>query len=289
MWTFGEGTETDQPDSITVTYPDPGSYPVTLTATDINTCVRESVARGTITVFDFDFAIMPDDSICFGEAIELIASGGVDYKWEPDDRLSDPNISNPVASPDTTTMYKVNVVDVNKCDFEDSVLISVVPAITPDFDILRTYDCISSPVFKFINKSENANDYTWDFGDGSTSTELEPVHKYDEEDTLQSYVVRLAAKSAFCVQEKQDVVISGAPFIPNFISPNGDRKNDEFRVVTDQEVKLRIFSRWGKLVYENDGYQNDWSGEGLASGVYYYEVTLPDESTTCTGWVHLMR
>jgi gliding motility-associated-like protein len=288
-WTFGEGTVTDQPDSIIITYPDPGSYPVTLTATDINTCVRRSVARGTITVFDFEFDIMPDDSICYGEAIELWAAGGVVYQWAPDYRLSDPTMANPIARPDTTLVYRVQVTDANQCEFEDSVTISVIPEIRAGFEIERTYDCVDSPVFHFINTSENASAFTWDFGDGNTSEDPEPMHKYTESDTMRTYWVRLDAQSSFCVKEKLEPVVSGAPFIPNFISPNGDNMNEQFRIITDQEVKLKIYNRWGKLLYENPRYQNDWSGDGLASGVYFYEVTLPDENTTCNGWVHLMR
>lgn len=61
-------------------------------------------------------------------------------------------------------------------------------------------------------------------------------------------------------------------FIPNFISPNGDKKNDFFQV-DDRIVgkaHLLILNRWGKEVYESASYFNNWSGGGLPSGIYFY-------------------
>jgi hypothetical protein len=33
---------------------------------------------------------------------------------------------------------------------------------------------------------------------------------------------------------------------------------------------LKVYNRWGTLVYENENYDNTWTGEGLAEGTYYY-------------------
>jgi gliding motility-associated-like protein len=288
-WTFGEGTETTQPDSITVTYEQPGIYDVTLTATDINTCVRESVARGTITVFEDNFSIMDDDSICFGDHIELYADGAVVYSWEPADDLSNPNIRNPLATPDSTVTYRLSAVDINQCSYEDSVQIVVVPSISPDFSIEKSYDCASSAVFAFLNNTKDADTYLWDFGDGNISAEVDAVHKYSDSDGRDTYTVRLTAQLSGCLEEKETTVQAAAPLIPNFISPNGDEKNERFVVINDEKVWLRVFNRWGDLIFENREYNNDWAGKGLAAGVYFYEITFPDMMTTCKGWVHLMR
>jgi gliding motility-associated-like protein len=52
-----------------------------------------------------------DTIICKGGRVQLKAQGGVTYKWLPTRGLSDPNISNPFASPDTTTLYSVAIAD----------------------------------------------------------------------------------------------------------------------------------------------------------------------------------
>ncbi len=54
-----------------------------------------------------------DTVICKGGRVQLNASGGDTYKWTPTLGLSNPNISNPFASPDTTTDYRVEIGD--KC------------------------------------------------------------------------------------------------------------------------------------------------------------------------------
>lgn len=70
--------------------------------------------------------------------------------------------------------------------------------------------------------------------------------------------------------------------IPNIITPNGDNINDIF-VITGMERHpnslLKIFNRWGNLIYENANYQNTWNGETMngklvSDGTYYYVVVL---------------
>ncbi len=84
-------------------------------------------------------------------------------------------------------------------------------------------------------------------------------------------------------------VQSVSTFVPNFISPNGDGKNDAFKIITDGEVNLKIHNRWGKEVFSAEDYQNTWQAGDLASGVYFYEIILGDKNTRCNGWIQVMR
>jgi gliding motility-associated-like protein len=92
-----------------------------------------------------------------------------------------------------------------------------------------------------------------------------------------------------------------AVFIPEGFSPNGDGKFDQF-VITGPSIKairLQVFDRWGNLVYENQNYQNDWSGVAnqgsvlngsqLAEGTYYYLVNVEGESESRRGYFTLWR
>ena len=286
LWDFGQGTVTDKEDSILITYENPGIFPVVLTATDINTCVRVSKAHGNITVHDYAFGIMPEDSICEREEITLRAWGGVQYDWNPKYHLQEPNTASPVASPDTTIIYKVKIEDVNGCKAEDSVLIKVIPEIIADFEVEKGYDCLDVPVVKFINKSENAGLFFWDFGDGQTSEDFEPEHQYEKQDTFK---VVLTAKESMCSVSKQMTVSSVRPFIPNVFSPNDDGINDTFEIIADGPVELRVYNRWGRPVYESKDYRDTWNGGDLAAGVYFYEVIFNDKKTRCNGWVQVMR
>jgi len=289
FWDFGEGTTTDQEDSITITYENPGIYPVVLTATDINTCTRVSQAKGTITVYDYDFDIMPEDSICYGTGIELSASGGINYQWTPAESLENPSTSNPIASPDTSTVYHVNIVDHNGCIGTDSVLVRVIPRIQAAFAVEKVFDCHEPPHIKFLNQSEGASFYTWNFGDGNKSEEMEPTHQFAPSDSSKNFNVILQAGESFCTNSTTVPVSSVSPFVPNVITPNSDGKNDAFQIRADGEASLQIFNRWGLNVYKSDNYQNDWQGGDLASGVYFYEIVFSDKNTRCNGWVQVLR
>jgi gliding motility-associated-like protein len=72
-------------------------------------------------------------------------------------------------------------------------------------------------------------------------------------------------------------------FIPNVITPNGDGKNDSWRIENIQlfpRNKVQIVNRWGDLVYKSEFYNNNfdgsYSGGLLPSGTYYYILDLGD-------------
>ena len=69
--------------------------------------------------------IAPVNSICFTEgSAQLNASGGNSYQWSPATSLSNPNISNPIATPVATTQYTV-LVGVAACPKKRSATIIV--------------------------------------------------------------------------------------------------------------------------------------------------------------------
>jgi gliding motility-associated-like protein len=64
------------------------------------------------------------------------------------------------------------------------------------------------------------------------------------------------------------------PLIPNVITPNGDTANEKF-VIKDIHFgwwSLNIFNRWGEKVYSSSDYRNNWNGDNLSAGVYFYEL-----------------
>ena len=87
-----------------------------------------------------------------------------------------------------------------------------------------------------------------------------------------------------------EVPLDKSPFIPNVFTPNGDGVNDFFFIRNMSEefpTTIIVANRWGKTIYENFNYQNDWDAEGLADGIYYY--TLQSNGTGNNGWVEVWR
>jgi gliding motility-associated-like protein len=66
-----------------------------------------------------------DTTICEGDSAFLSAAGGANYVWTPSLSLNNPTISNPIATPTSTTTYSVTITGINGCINTDSVKVSV--------------------------------------------------------------------------------------------------------------------------------------------------------------------
>lgn len=67
-----------------------------------------------------------DVILMLGSEVELNATGGVTYTWTPVESLTNPDISNPIAFPEDTTMYVVTGTDANGCVSTDTVFVYVI-------------------------------------------------------------------------------------------------------------------------------------------------------------------
>ena len=69
-------------------------------------------------------------------------------------------------------------------------------------------------------------------------------------------------------------------WIPNFISPNGDGKNDKWAIpgiayFPDCEIKI---SKGGITKFKTTGYNNSWPDKSIADGKYHYEITISNKT-----------
>jgi gliding motility-associated-like protein len=86
-------------------------------------------------------------------------------------------------------------------------------------------------------------------------------------------------------------VVSIGCEIQKGISPNGDDYNDFFDLSNFEVSTLKIFNRYGMLVYDKANYTNQWygksnDGEQLPDATYYYLIELNDGASK-TGWVYI--
>ena len=156
------------------------------------------------------------------------------------------------------------------------------------------------PFAQFRDLSRDANRYYWDFGDGSTSKLEHPPHEWKEAGT---YEVTLVTENIYgCVDSISHKVIiehENIAFIPSAFTPNQDGRNEVFTVMGLEQLvdmKMEIFDRWGKLIYEESGPSASWDGTNprnnvVQGGVYGYRITyqtIRGEIVTKDGVVTVM-
>jgi len=144
--------------------------------------------------------------------------------------------------------------------------------------------------FDFIDTSFNAVDYYWEFGEGSTSNLQDPSNTYWENG---AYIVTLhvtgilgCTDSASILIKINTVTTEINTLIPNAISPNGDGKNDVWKLdfinLLYPDATVEVFNRWGQQLFSSTGYQTPWDGtfdmELVPDGTYYYIINLNHES-----------
>ena len=82
--------------------------------------------------------------------------------------------------------------------------------------------------------------------------------------------------------------------IPNIITPNGDGYNDVLVITSIEEcekAQLVIMNSWNKTVFQSNHYENNWGGDGLEDGTYYYHFfyTIKGESNRISGSLMIKR
>jgi len=119
---------------------------------------------------------------CAGSSVQLAAlgsRGNASFAWLPPVGLDDPAAERPVASPDTTTTYRV-VVSEGVCADTASITLRVNPRPEAGYFSSQPAGCEGLEVH-FIANSAAATSYVWDFGDGSPlSNAPNPSHVYNE-------------------------------------------------------------------------------------------------------------
>lgn len=82
------------------------------------------------------------------------------------------------------------------------------------------------------------------------------------------------------------------------LSPNGDGSNDTWTILGIEQFpgnQVRVFNRWGNLVFEQEGYSNQnpwngqWNGSDLPDGTYFYQVELNDGNKPISGYLEIFR
>ncbi len=136
----------------------------TVTVTDANNCSNSD--NVTISVNPLPAVNAGSDvSICIGGNTILNATGGSIYNWFPTTNLSNPNISNPVASPVVPVTYSVTATDINGCSGTDAVNVSINQSPTPN--ITGSSLVCQNAYWESYSTSSTTNNYLWSVNNGN--------------------------------------------------------------------------------------------------------------------------
>lgn len=274
LWNTGQST-------AKIAVSTPGTYFVTLagecgTATD----TIEVVSIGNRV----DAQVEPAASGCLGETIQLSASGGINYTWY--DAMGDQvaTVGNPTIIANKSMSYKVVVAD-GQCRDSATVAVTVLPApkvvVGPDTRI------------KLGNqvqlKVTGAAAYIWTPATGLSCVDC--ANPVANPETDQTYVVYGTDINGCTETDTINITVQQpCPFyIPNVFKPETTEAlgNGVFGVlgqtIATEAFLLRIYSRWGELVFQSDNPETPWNGifngQSAPAGVYLYQL----EMTNCDG------
>lgn len=193
--------------------------------------------------------------------------------------------------------YTVDVVDNRGCVFKGQYEISKPPAPILLRANARDESCTDSgegngDASIEVQVENGTGDLTFQWGNGREGIFINnlvagpyPVVVTDEEG---------------CVAERTFVVSKTCDKrnIPDVITPNGDGQNEVWvipGILDFPNNQVRIFNRWGSIVYNRQGYMNTWTGTNsdgsiLPAAAYFYVIELNDpQQTVWSGAITIVR
>jgi gliding motility-associated-like protein len=251
-----------------------------------------------ITVVPDDFINVGSNKvICPNETVTINASGAISYVWQPGIWLSDSLKAITQASPLSSETFTVIGTDINGCKDTASVYVFVAPeAILNAGPDVTLYPGETA----YLNAVGNCSNFIWTPSFGLSSTSIQdPVATPS---TTTQYVVNGTTEYGCATSDTVTVtrLNEGNIATPNAFTPgNGSGSNDVFKVDKNGIAKLnylRIFNRWGELLFEttdiNKGWDGSFKGKAQPMGTYMYTVdaqTISGKKYSKTGNVTLIR
>ncbi|MCB0848426.1 MAG: PKD domain-containing protein, partial [Bacteroidetes bacterium] len=202
LWNFGNGA-TSTAATPSYTYTTGGNYTVTLIATNSNGCKDTFVFPYVIQALQSPLASFSPSSqsgctpLTVNFANTSTNTNGASYNWNFGNGSSSP-IENPSTIYTDSGYYAVQLQVMNSNGCMDDTIRNIQVNLSPTA-IASTTDTVGcNPMTAvFTNNSINATAYSWNFGDGITSSTVSPSHIYT---TPGNYTVTLiAASGAGCL------------------------------------------------------------------------------------------
>ena len=226
-----------------------------------------------------------DVNICLTESAQIYVTGSADsYYWTTfpvDENVQNNTSTNLTVEPIVSTMYIAHGANDINCQNSDTVLVYVSPL--PEAQMTFNPSIIDD-----LDPTVIMNDITdgsvlrlWTVSDGATSSEEIFVHLFDISDTAQTFNINLYVENAAGCQDSISNIIRIAKthylWAPSAVYVyDSDPNNTQFRVYVDNpvEFELKVFNRWGEMVFQTNNPEKAWDctykGSLVPQGAYVW-------------------
>ena len=296
VWDFGDGNTSTTKDAFNF-YSKPGFYTPKLTVTTQAGCVNSSL--DTIRVLATPHPLIGSlGTVCNTvntnfQGNLLTPDTAISWKWNFGDGQSS-ILQNPVIKYANPGTYHVTLEAANSLGCKDTTSIDVVVYPLPVVNIAGdTSFIVGSGITIPLTYSPNVVSYNWTPPLNLSCTDC-PNPFANPKFTTKYKVVVTDNKGCISSRDVTLIVLCNNKnfFIPNTFSPNGDGVNDVFYprgTGIDRIQALRIFNRWGELIFEkrnfpsNDalaGWDGTYKGKPAGSDTYVYVIDIICENAT---------
>lgn len=232
------------------------------------------------------------ESICVTFTNQSYISNGkiVTYQWQFGDGSMPSYALNPTHCYDAGK-YNVTlkVVSDSGCisSYINQSMIEVYPKAIANFNT-EPYELDElEPVLNVTNQAQNSDQVTYYINDGSIYTKDNFSHTFTNLDKQKPIVFQVATNKWGCSDTASRIINlkqSYAIYIPNTFTPNDDGLNDGFKASGYNITKfnLKIFDRWGKILFETNDMNEAWDGttkgsdEPIKNDVYVWKASVVD-------------
>ena len=280
FWTFGDGQVSYDANPDFHEYSTWGTYDITLEvdnghcASVVNSAVQILAPQPTI-------GFTGEGSGCAPLTVQFdnLSTYASSYRWEFSDGSvrSDDSPAHTFNEPGlyNVTLY-VEGFEGTELTETHTAVVEVFPTAQAAFTLNPNHVMVPGQPVYFLNLSDAATEFAWDFGDGSSSSVADPIHEYQEPGL---YDITLMANNEWgcsttyvlpeaVLAEAGGSMVFPNAFTPSSTGPNGgyydpsSYDNDVFRPLHAgvETYEMMVFTKWGEMIFYTDDVRVGWDG-----------------------------